>query len=78
MLGNHCLVSIYSGGSRGGFRGTQAPPLFWQTKKNKQNIEKTQEEEKPAEQAIFANQFYFNTSKKTAAPLARGLDPPLI
>ena len=43
-------------------------------KKKKKN-EKTQKEEKPAGQAIFANQI----SKKTAAPpLAQGLDPPLI
>ena len=37
-------------------------------------------EEKPAGQAIFANQFCFNLSKKKKPahpPLAQGLDPPL-
>ena len=50
-----------------------APPVFWQ-KKN----EKMQKEEKPAGQAISANRFCFNISKKTApTPLVQGLDPPL-
>ena len=53
------------------------PPLFWQ-KKNNDSIGKTQKEEKPAGQAIFANQFCFNISKKTPTPLAQGLDPPLV
>ena len=42
--------------------------------------EKTIEGRKPAGQAIFANQFCFNISKKNRPPppLAQGLDPPLL
>ena len=47
-------------------------------KNNNNSIGKTQKEEKPAGQAIFANQFCFNISKKTPTPLAQGLDPPLV
>ena len=38
------------------------PPLI--LAKNNKNNEKTQKEEKPAGQAMFANQFCFNISKK--------------
>ena len=58
------LVQL-SGGSRGGAWGARPPPLFWQKKKNN---EKTQKEKKPAGQAIFANQFCFNISKKPGPP----------
>ena len=54
------------------------PPLFWQKNNNNNSIGKTQKEEKPAGQAIFANQFCFNISKKTPTPLDQGLDPPLV
>ena len=48
---------FFSGESREG-----APLIL--AKKNNKNNEKTQKEEKPAGQAIFANQFCFNISKK--------------
>ena len=58
------------------------PPLILAKRKIiiiKYNNEKTQKEEKPPGQAIFANQFCFNFSKKPLPPpLAQGLDPPLI
>ena len=53
--------------------GRPAPPYFGK----KKLLKKTQKEEKPAGQAIFANQFCFNISKKPSPPLAQGLDPPL-
>ena len=59
-----------SGRSMGGARGPWPTILFWQKKIIKQNNEKTEKEEKPAGQAIFANQFCFNISKKPGPPLS--------
>ena len=61
-----------SDGSRGGAGGARPPSPLILEKKN----EKTKKEEKPAGQAIFANQFCFNMSKKPPPP-AQGLDPPV-
>ena len=62
------LVDV-SGGSRGGTLGGPGlgPCPLILAKKIKNN-EKMQKEEKPAEQAIFANQFCFKISKKLPPP----------
>ena len=66
-VSNISPISEYecSGGSRGGARGARSP-LFWQ--KKKWNNEITQEEEKPAGEAMLANQFCFNISQKPPPP----------
>ena len=60
--------------------GGPGPPLFWQKKNKKTNkiMKKTQKEEQPAGQAIFANQYCFNIAKKPGPPLAQSLDLPLV
>ena len=74
LIASDKVKRVTSGRSRGGARGPRAAPLFWQKKVDNK---KTQKEEKPAGQAIFANQFCFNISKKTPSPLRSRSGPAI-